>query len=328
MEPLLHRNFKRDRSLVLKLAGAAEPGSFIFPVGTSGVGKTVMEPWIIRKLAGDPERWRTGTLPAIVARASRAEKGFFSSKDFQTRLNLALQSPDFDWLDNSNDVDRRALCQLREDQVESGKVWSHLKLHASERELRVAFERQSVAREVKWVFVRDGASICGTQKGKDPSDYILSCMEIAEQTRTVWVIFGVARMAKLWQTHGEVRRRSTVIPLMRYFDVEDDDIAFAQVVRTVARQYKFSSPDLVQNNVGLVYATTAGSYGQVKAFFARAWSRALLSGSDVVNQNHLSSAVYGEEDLKTLWADTREFDRLLVPGDTRRVVESSPTGWK
>lgn len=320
--PILHRNFERDRELAAQIASSAEPGSFLFLVGPSGVGKTVMEPWIIRQIAGNATNWLPGSLPAIVVRATRSSRGYFSSKDFQTRLNIELRDPNLDWLESASDVDRRVIDAIREYKMECSRVWKELKLSRSESALRLEFVRQARARSVKWIVVRDGAAMCGTQERKNPSDYIMSCMELAEETNTVWIIIGVARMAKLWQQHGEVRRRSIIVPIQRYLDTPDDRSAFAQVVKKVAAGYKVSPSARIWKRLDDIYTTTGGCFGQVKEYFRRADVLRRRSNEEEISEKHFSEAFYGDADMRTLWSELQDFDRLVVPASPRSFDES------
>ena len=62
---ILHQNVLETREEVIRLALNAKPGTFVFVVGLPGSGKTLMIPYIMRALAGSPNQWLKGTLPAL-----------------------------------------------------------------------------------------------------------------------------------------------------------------------------------------------------------------------------------------------------------------------
>jgi hypothetical protein len=323
----LHTKYVQGRDALLRTVHRAKPGQLVFGVGLSGAGKSVMEPWLMRKLTGDPKQWKRGSIPAITVRASRSENARFSSKDFQTRLTVGLREPRFPWFDEGADVDPDDLRSLHEDIAETSEFWQRLRCGSSERELRREFEEHAPLRETKWVVVRDAGAMCSTRRGTEASQHILSCMEMAEEIGNVWIVFGTGILGEVWEAHEEISRRALIVFIDRYRETREDRLDCARVALTIGRRFPFSSESLITKHLDLVQANGAGIYGRYLSFFQRCDEARLRAGRTSIEEQDMWDSSLTKAELQALWSSAKEFDRLRIADEAKSIRKEIRSGW-
>lgn len=318
---ILHQKVLETREEVIRLALNAKPGTFIFVVGLPGSGKTLMIPYIMRALAGSPNQWLKGTLPAIRVTLARAENGFYSAKDTMIRLYKALTTPEMSWLGTGGektDIET----QLEEDLKVISESWESIKEPATEPKLRRSFEKYAPGRGVKYVFVDEGNALCSTKANIRPFRHIRSYMQLATESKTVWIVFGTQEMAELWQAYSEARRRGHFCFLKRYSEVESNDLKpLAGIHKVLSRKYIFSDKNLIEKMFGTIHSSTAGIFGEIELFYKRADGHRQMDQRETICSDDILKAVYTEADFDRLWTDVKAFDSLLVPKNVSVMSE-------
>lgn len=140
---------------------------------------------------------------------------------------------------------------------------------------------------------------------------MVNYMCLAEEISATLVLFGVPRMAALWEGNAEIRRRSRFVFVDRYrMQDKGDRASFARLAVSLAGGYRFSRADLLQGNLGLAHAASAGVCGELKGYFLRADDLRSSEGLEAIHKRHLEEAIYSARELDTLHRDAATFDAL------------------
>jgi hypothetical protein len=301
-------------------------GQLVFVVGLSGAGKSEIRYSAMRAFAGPPDRWAKGQLPAIAVRATPSDRSFFNPKEFITRTYMELREPDLSWVRHRNDVISPDQVHLRADDRLKSPLWTNIRFNSTAHRIRMYVEQMALARHVRAFFVEEAASLTYTHMGKHPIDHMVSLMCLAEEIDATMVLFGVPKMAALWEGHAEVHRRARFVFVERYrVDNREDEKNFQRLVLTVASRYRFSKSDLIRKCMDLAYATSAGVYGELDAYFRRADDIRAVEEAPAINKEHLERAVSSERALETLHRDAALFDLLQEPARAaviRKILQS------
>jgi hypothetical protein len=321
-----HPAFLRARDALNRALSTTNRGQIVFVVGLSGAGKSEIRYAVMRSLAGTPDRWPIGHLPVISVRATPSDRSNFNPKEFMARLYLELQDPNISWLVDRSRVDDPDEGHVRMESRLSESVWIRSSVRWTEHRLRSFVERTAITRGVKAIFVEEAGSLTYTQRHKHPGDHMVNYMCLAEEIGATLVMFGVPRIASLWEGNAEVLRRSRFVFVQRYRnDREEDRRHFERLALTLAENYRFAQPDLIQRSLASAYASSVGVFGEVDAFYRRADDLRASDKEEAICERHLDGAVSSETTLKTLYDDASIFDLLQRPASAsaiRRMSES------
>ena len=323
---ILHPAFERARDGLLRALAPDVPGQLIFVIGMSGAGKSEIRYASMPVFSGHPSTWRAGEIPAIAVRATPSDRSYFSSKEFALRLYAEMAQPGVGWLDERSTVEDADRGHVFAETRLTDPLWRNFRNHHTEHQLRASFERMAVARGLRAIFVEEAGSITYTQAGKHPGDHMVSYMCLAEEIRATLVLFGVPRMAALWQGNAEIRRRSRFVFVDRYrLQEKADRSSFGRLAVSLARGYRFSRPELLTHNLDLAYAASAGVCGELKGFLLRADDLRAGEGEAAIHKRHLEQAIYSDRELDTLHRDAEAFDELrasATPSSIRKVLKN------
>jgi hypothetical protein len=311
---ILHPAFEKARDGLLRALRTDMPGQLIFVIGMSGAGKSEVRYASMPVFAGSPNTWGKGQIPAIAVRATPSDRSYYSDKEFSSRLYFELLEPDVSWLAERASVEDADRGHARAEARLTDPFWRNLRNNSTAHQLRASFERMAVARGLRAVFVEEAGSMTYTQSGKHPGDHMVSYMCLAEEIRATLVLFGVPRMAALWEGNAEIRRRSRFVFVDRYRLTERADrTAFARLAVSLAAGYRFSRADLLSRNLDLAYAASAGVCGELKGYLLRADDLRAGEGEPSILKRHLEEAIYSQGELETLHRDAAAFDAIKAP---------------
>lgn len=311
-----HPAFERGRTaLALALQGGVR-GQIIFVVGLSGVGKSEIRYAVMRSFAGKPCDWKTGHIPAIAVRAAPSDRSNFSPKEFMTRLYLELLEPNVSWALPRSMVNGPDEGHFRIDARLKGPLWQEANIKYPENRLRSFVERMATARGLRAIFIEEAASMTYTHSSKNPGDHMVNYMCLAEEIDATLILFGVPRMAALWEGNAEIQRRSRFVFVERYeFGRLEDRQAFERLAVTVTRSLRFARRDLLRRGLNMAYASSVGVFGELTAYYRRADDLRSRDGASAITWNHLKNAVSTNAMLETLQRDADAFDRLKMPAN-------------
>lgn len=312
-----HPAFEQGRSALLRALDTKMRGQIIFVVGMSGAGKSEIRYDAMRSYAGPSESWGRGQLPVISVRATPSDRSTFSPKEFMFRLYLAIADPDFSWVAHRADVEGPDGAHVRMEEMLRSSYGLGLRRQQSEHQMRTYVERTAIARGMKAIFVEEAASFTYTHQSKQPVDHMVNYMCLAEEIGLTLVLFGVPRVASLWEGNAEILRRSRFVFVDRYrHNRQEGRRDFERLAKTIATPYSFLWSGLVQSTLDLAYASSAGVFGEVDAFYRRADDLRAIEGCPAILRRHLRAAVSSEGTLATLHAEAARFDFLRTPADS------------
>lgn len=325
---LLHPKFCAVRNDLLSTLLLAQPGTLIFVIGISGVGKSELRYEAMKEVAASPSTWADGTLPAVAVRATLTDRSFFNPKDLAMRLAHSLRHPDLSWLRSRDEIDDPDAIHAQLEVARKAPLWIDTRRNFTEHALRFEFERHARARHLRWIFIEECASIATVPRGKSVHNYLLGLMQLAEECGLTIVMFGTPRAASLWDSYPDVRRRSLFVWAERYReDRKEDHMTFASLALSLARALPLSSPDLVTKNLEMALSNSAGSFGELKQFLARADQARRRRGANAIETEDLYSASYSRGHLLSMWADAKAFDELQEPNPSPRDLSHLSLTW-
>lgn len=313
--PLLyHRRFKEAAEALLIACRMATPGQIIFVVGPSGIGKKELRQYAMRHLTGPASSWGAGELAALWTIATLRDGNHFSPKAFMRDLVDQALYPKLGWLTPRGKEPDAATLELLEAVQRSKAETSSLRMRGTELEMARSFELLCATRKIKYVFIDEAASMCKTTQRGHIHNHILSYMQLAERTETVWIMLGGHRMAPLWKQYSDTRRRALMIWARRYNEsVLEDKEAFAQMVKAIGKTVPLSKRTLLFESLDLCLANSAGIYGELERFLEKALFHARCQGRESITRDDLVAGAYAEDEQATLWTDARACDLLATP---------------
>ncbi|WP_266170168.1 hypothetical protein [Dyella subtropica] len=317
---ILHPAYEQARSTLTRALDATIRGQIIFVVGLSGAGKSEIRYSAMRSFAGPPTKWSQGHLPAFAVRATPSDRSNFSPKEFTTRMYLELQEPNVDWLLSRSMVGSPDGGHVRADARLKSELWAKIRRSGPEHQLRHFVERMAVTRGVRAIFIEEAASLTYTGRHKQPGDHMVNYMCLAEEVGSTLVLFGVPRMAALWEGNAEILRRSRFVFVNRYrLDLPSDRENFERLVLSVGKGFRFSNAGLLRQCLDLAYASSAGVFGELVAYLTRADDLRASEGSVAITKKHMEDAISTDAVLKTLYEDAALFDSLKTPANARLI---------
>jgi hypothetical protein len=307
-----HRNLVTAKRALVAAIRNSPPGNLVFLVGPSGASKSEIRYSVMQELVGSPLFWGLGRLPAIAVRATLTDRNCFNSKDLAARMALSLREPDLTWLTPRGGVTGPDVSHIQEEIRLISQDWKDLRLSQAEHSLRRAFGSSAPARGVKWVFLEDAACLCRIRGKETPQNFMISFMQLAEETSVVLILSGTPKCVELWNCYSEVRRRALWVWVHRYREHDKEDhVPFARMAKGVGRRYPLASENLLTSNLDLALINSAGIYGELDQFVRRADLIRCTEGRHSIELRDLERATYRKEQLSILWAEAREFDALV-----------------
>jgi len=325
---LLHPKFCSARSDILSTLHFAQPGTLVFVVGVSGVGKSELRYEAMKHVGGVPASWTDGTLPAVAVRATLTDRGFFNPKDLAMRLAHSLRHPDLSWLRSRDEVDDPDVVHAQLETARKAPLWTDTRRNFTEHALRFEFERHARARHLRWLFIEECTSMCTVPRGRSVHNYMLGLMQLAEECGLTIIMFGTPRAAALWDSFPDVRRRSLFVWAERYReDRADDHLTFASLAMSLSQSFLLSSPDLLTSNLELALSNSAGSFGELKQYLARADQARRRRSANTIEVQDLVAASYSRDQLLSMWSIAKEFDQITEPNPSARDLSHVNLTW-
>lgn len=303
------------RSLRAALDGAP-PGSMIFLIGPSGVGKTQLRHAVMREVYGNPSSWGRGRLPITEAYATLPHLGFYSSRALALELLRQLNTPDLHWL-SSDEVGARPARPIAIE-TQNAEAWDFARSRsASEDRCWESVMRTARARGCGTVSIEHATAMLATRQNKTPADHIQNLVSLAEGHQLRFLLTGVARVTELWDVHHDLRRRVLPIWFAPYNDRRrpGDRLSFLRLLRSLSNRLGYIDADVVGSMPDDLMAATAGICGEIIQLFERARLLAVGDGVEVVRRKDLEQAVYNEKDLLALWRQVDDFEDVFAAGD-------------
>src|SRR6185312_1138956 len=256
--------------------------------------------------------------------ATNSESGYFSSKDFYSRM-----------LDQLGDPFRRvgALAgspqakQMTSEQLDflGETFWGSIRVSMTETKIRRAFECLAQAVDVQAIFVDEAQSMCLTHVNRSPSDHLESLKILAEKLGIIIFLFGTYELLEIWNHSAQLNRRSHLIHLRRYdADLKEDRYAFYSVLRMYSKAIGFEDSHVLSKHAAAILSWTFGVFGEVEKLFERARFTALAQGRDGLRWQDIEAAKYTPIQMERLRHEI-EIGEARVGGELPKVPKAVPT---
>ncbi len=278
-----HPRLVKAKDALMNAIKCAEPNSLIFVFGPTGVGKTTLlqkaeqliTTELLNALREDRER-----VPVASVEAVAPESGSFNWRDHYKRLLRQLGEPLVDYK-----VGRR---------LEIGSTRENTRFmpppKAVGADYRQAVEQAIRHRRPAAVMIDEAQHLGKIGSGRRLLDQLDVIKSIANQTRTVHVLFGTYDLLALRNLNGQLSRRSIDVHLARYrAEVPEDRQIFINIVETFEKELPFPESSKLVNDWDFLYERSLGCIGILKQWLVRAATAALQKGSRSLTHSALES---------------------------------------
>lgn len=321
-----HRKFKRALDEAKTCATHAAAGKVIFVTGPSGAGKSTLKKQLSNELYGPRERWPDNKVLLCSVRATNSESGYFSSKDFFSRMLTSLDDP---FRGGLSEVAAAAVANGKATEVQkflADPLWRSIRVSMTEMKIRCAFECLGTALGLRAILIDEGQSMCLTHSNRNPSDHLESLKCLAEEMGILIFIFGTYDLLEIWNHSSQLNRRSQLIHLSRYDDaIEADRSEFYSLLRMFGNSMDLEDLRVLGKHAEEIHSWTYGVVGEVNALFERASILAYAEGAEKIAWVHIQRAAYNPAQLKRL-SDEIAFGEARVRGGTLSTTANSHRG--
>lgn len=300
-----HPRLLKVKDALMNAINGAEPNSLIFVFGPTGVGKTTLrlkaERLITTELLNDLHKDRV-RIPVVSVEAAAPESGRFNWRDHYKRILRQLDEPLIDYKVNRPEEGRCAQASARF-MPPSRAVGADYR-YAVEQAIR---HRRPVA-----VMIDEAQHLGKIGSGRRLLDQLDVIKSMANQTKTVHVLFGTYDLLALRNLNGQLSRRSIDVHLARYHaDVQEDRQIFINILQTFEKELPFPDPSDLVRDWEFLYERSLGCVGVLKQWLVRAASAALRKGSRKVTLGSLESQALCIAQCEQMYAEIADGERKL-----------------
>jgi energy-coupling factor transporter ATP-binding protein EcfA2 len=300
-----HPRLVEAKETLMNAIRGAEPNSLIFVFGPTGVGKTTLRLKIeqliaaelLSKLHEDLTR-----IPVVSVEAVAPESGSFNWRDHYTRLLHQLDEPLID----------RKLNR----QVEGAFAGPTMRFMPTSRavgtEYRYAVEQAIRYRRPVAVMIDEAQHLGKISSGRRLLDQLDVIKSIANQTKTVHVLFGTYDLLAFRNLNGQLSRRSIDVHLARYRAEDSEDRqTFINVVRSFEKELPFEELSDLVSDWEFLYERSLGCVGILKEWLVRAATVACRKGSHKLTSATVESQALCLAQCEQLHRETTEGELKL-----------------
>jgi energy-coupling factor transporter ATP-binding protein EcfA2 len=307
---MAHPRLAQARDELMDAIDGAAPGSLVFVLGPTGVGKTtlrlkiedLMVHQMAQALAADP-----GRLPFVSVEVVPPDSGRFRWRDYFRRVLAAMNEPLIGFK-----IPRGACAAPLADAPPSV---------LGNTELGFAVEQALRYRRPPVVFVDEAQHLARIASGRRLSDQLDVIKSIANRTETVHVLLGTYELLAFRNLSAQLSRRSIDLHFERYqADSAEDRQVFRSVLLTFQKQLPFATAesDLI-SEWEFLYERSVGCVGILKEWLMRACVRAIKHGAVKLTPEHLERTALSISQCDKVLAESREGEtRLNNQEDTRQ----------
>src|SRR5215469_7088469 len=321
---MAHPRLVEARDELVDAIDGAAPGSLVFVLGPTGVGKTTVrmkvEDLLTQQMApainADP-----GWLPFASVEVVPPETGRFRWRDYFSRLLAAMNEPLIEFK-----TTRGAGCT---------QVPNRPPSMVGSAELGYAVEQALRHRHPPVVFVDEAQHLARIASGRRLSDQLDVIKSIANRTETVHVLLGTYELLAFRNLSAQLSRRSIDLHFQRYrAESAEDRQVFRSVLLTFQKQLPFAKAETDLMPIWeFLYERSVGCVGILKEWLMRACVRAIKHGAIALSREHLERTALSISQCEKILAESREGEtRLNDHEDTKlrfRVllgIEPQPRG--
>jgi energy-coupling factor transporter ATP-binding protein EcfA2 len=293
-----HPRLVEAKEALVNAIRGAEPNSLIFVFGPTGVGKTTLrlkaERLITEEMLSELHEDRT-RVPVVSVEAVAPESGSFNWRDHYKRLLHQLDEPLVDHKLGRQADGSLAACIPRF-MPPSKAVGT---------EYRYAVEQAVRYRRPVAVMIDEAQHLGKIPSGRRLLDQLDVVKSIANQTKTVHVLFGTYDLLAFRNLNGQLSRRSMDVHLARYRAEDSEDRqTFVNIVRSFEKELPLEDrPDLV-SDWEFLYERSLGCVGVLKEWLLRAATVASRSGGQRLTKANLEAQALSITQCEQMHAET------------------------
>jgi len=303
-----HPRLVEAKETLINAIRGAEPNSLIFVFGPTGVGKTTLrlktEQLIATELLGELGEDRT-RVPVVSVEAVAPESGSFNWRDHYRRLLHQLDEPLI-----NHKLSRQVGGSFAESTVRFMPT-----ARAVGTEYRYAVEQAIRYRRPMAVMIDEAQHLGKIASGRRLLDQLDVIKSLANQTRTVHVLFGTYDLLAFRNLSGQLSRRSIDVHFARYrAENSEDRQTFINVVRSFERELPFADrPDLV-SDWEFLYERSLGSVGVLKEWLVRAVTVTFRNGGLRLTRADLEAQALSIAQCEQMHGETADGELQLNEG--------------
>lgn len=306
---MAHPRLVAARDELMDAIDGAAPGSLVFVLGPTGVGKTTLrvkvENLLIQQMtpamAADP-----GRLPFVSVEVTPPDTGRFRWRDYFSRLLAAMNEPLID-------------SKIRDTRYAhgTGPVTSML----GGADLSYAAEQALCHRRPPVVFVDEAQHLARIASGRRLSDQLDVIKSIANRTQTVHVLLGTYELLAFRNLSAQLSRRSMDLHFQRYrADVAQDRQVFQSVLLSFQKQLPFTEAETDLTALWeFLYERSVGCVGILKEWLMRAFVRSIKHGAATLSREHLEKTALSISQCEKILAESREGETRLNDNEDSRL---------
>ena len=299
---MAHPRLIQARDELLDAIDGAAPGSLVFMLGPTGVGKTTLRMKVAGQLvhqmapamAADP-----GRLPFVSVEVVPPDTGRFRWRDYYRRVLAAMNEPliGFKTFHGAGGV----------------PIPNAPPSVLGNAELGFAVDQALRYRRPPVVFVDEAQHLARIASGRRLCDQLDVIKSIANRTETVHVLLGTYELLAFRNLSAQLSRRSMDLHFERYrADSPEDRQIFRNVLLTFQKQLPFATAET--DLIGaweFLYERSVGCVGILKEWLVRACVRAIKHGAVALSLAHLESTALSTSQCEKILAESREGETRL-----------------
>lgn len=305
---MAHPRLVEARDELVDAIDGAAPGSLVFVLGPTGVGKTTVrmkvEDLLIQQMAPTMTA-DSGRLPFASVEVVPPDTGRFRWRDYFSRLLVAMNEPLIDFKTTRG--------------VGCTQVTNKSPSMVGSAELGYAVEQALRHRHPPVVFVDEAQHLARVASGRRLSDQLDVIKSIANRTETVHVLLGTYELLAFRNLSAQLSRRSVDLHFQRYrADSAEDRQVFRGVLLSFQKQLPLpkAETDLVAI-WEFLYERSVGCVGILKEWLMRACVRAIKHGAVALSREHLERTALSISQCEKILAESREGETRLNDHDAR-----------
>jgi energy-coupling factor transporter ATP-binding protein EcfA2 len=309
---LAHPLLLKIKDQLMATISESEPNSLVFVFGPTGVGKTTLrmkvEQIITNELRSELEQ-DSGRIPVVGVAAIAPESGRFCWSEHFRRLLLAMNEP-------LSECKRDAeTLYIRQRSTFGSKSTIAEYRHAVEQALR--FRRPAA------VMIDEAQHLSKMASGRRLLDQLDVIKSIANETRTVHVLFGTYDLLAFRNLNGQLSRRSVDVHFPRYrADSASEGQVFVNILQSFARHLPLPEPADLAAEWEFLYERSIGCVGILKPWLTRTLHSVLRRGEATISRRDLEAHALSVSQCEKILSETNEGEsRSAEPAEAREVLQ-------
>jgi AAA domain len=307
---MAHPRLVKARDELVDAIDGAAPGSLVFVLGPTGVGKTTVrmkvEDLLTRQMApamsADP-----GRLPFASVEVVPPDTGRFRWRDYFSRLLAAMNEP---------------LIEFKTTRGAGFPPAPHRPPSmVGSAELGYAVEQALRHRHPPVVLIDEAQHLARVASGRRLSDQLDVIKSIANRTETVHVLLGTYELLAFRNLSAQLSRRSVDLHFERYrADSAEDLRVFRSVLLTFQKQLPFAKTETDLMPIWeFLYERSVGCVGILKEWLMRACVRGIKHGATALSHDHLEKTALSISQCEKILAESREGETRLNDHEDERL---------